>query len=116
MLLKLKESIRNRGIQIRPPAIIDTEQLRISDASAAVLVRRGTAEHYDGVDPTDWRQVKAPAGDVVVGDGTDVEGFGQSLHEPEPDQVIINLGDDEPAAEAAPAADASKKSGKRGNK
>lgn len=44
MKLKLKESIRANGVQHLPPAIIDTEEIGITQADADVLVRRGTAE------------------------------------------------------------------------
>ena len=44
MKLKLKESIRANGVQYLPPAVIDTDEIGITEADAAVLVRRGTAE------------------------------------------------------------------------
>jgi hypothetical protein len=47
MKLKLKESIRANGVQYLPPAVIDTEEIGITDADADVLVRRGTADIYD---------------------------------------------------------------------
>lgn len=54
MLLKLKESIIAGGEHYAPPTIIDTALLKISDAEAEVLVRRGTAAHHTEVEaPTD---------------------------------------------------------------
>lgn len=44
MLLKLRESITCNGKQHRPPEVIDTVELGISDQESLVLVRRGTAE------------------------------------------------------------------------
>lgn len=44
MKLKLKESIRANGVQYLPPAVIDTDEIGITQADADVLVRRGTAE------------------------------------------------------------------------
>lgn len=47
MFLKLKQSIRAKGEQHRPPAVIDTEKLGISNEEANVLVRSGVAEIHD---------------------------------------------------------------------
>jgi hypothetical protein len=47
MKLKLKESIRANGVQYLPPAVIDTEEIGITEADADVLVRRGTADVFD---------------------------------------------------------------------
>lgn len=63
MLLKLKESIRANGVQYLPPAVVDIEVIGITRADADVLVRRGTAEVYDG--PTD-----GTIAGVVENDGT----------------------------------------------
>jgi hypothetical protein len=46
MKLKLKESIRAGGVQYRPPAVVDTDALGISEGDAEVLVRRGTAVRH----------------------------------------------------------------------
>lgn len=43
MKLKLKESIRCKGIQHRPPAVIDTIELGLDDAEVKALVGRGVA-------------------------------------------------------------------------
>jgi hypothetical protein len=81
MLLKLKESIRNRGTQIRPPAVIDTVALGISDKSAHVLVSRGTAVHYNEVSDgtiAEVVDVAAPV-DVVVVSPPDIIDLGDDL-------------------------------------
>ena len=52
MKLKLKESIRANGVQHLPPAIIDTDEIGITQADADVLVRRGTADVYEEAKPT----------------------------------------------------------------
>lgn len=58
MQLKLKQSITARGEQYRPPSVIDTVKLRMSDREAQVLISRGVAELVD-VKPT--AEVEAPA-------------------------------------------------------
>jgi hypothetical protein len=90
MKLKLKESIRVNGQQIRPPAVIDTIALGITDISAQVLVTRGTAEHYD--EPS----ADAPAASVE-----------QPVEQADDQPDVINLGDDVPAQESQPAVSAS---------
>lgn len=47
MNLMLKESIICGGAQYLPKTVVDTVELGISDAEAAVLVRRGTAELHE---------------------------------------------------------------------
>lgn len=65
MKLKLTgSSIRCNGKQHRPPAVIDTEVLGISDAEAAVLVRRGVAVHYE--EEVAQAAPVAPAGAEVI--------------------------------------------------
>lgn len=43
MKIKLKESIRANGVQYLPPAVVDTDEIGITQADADVLIRRGTA-------------------------------------------------------------------------
>lgn len=70
MLLKLKESIITGGehyspTTITPPhpaGVIDTDALKIRDAEAEVLVRRGTAVHYT----PEQAEPEVPAGGPVV--------------------------------------------------
>lgn len=64
MKLKLKESVIAGGDHYAPPAIIDTALLKISDAEAQVLVRRGTAEHF--VEGAEQDQSTDQAGGPVV--------------------------------------------------
>lgn len=61
MKLKLKESIRANGVQHLPPAVIDTEEIGISQAEAEVLVRRGTAEVVEPEVPAEVVEQQAPA-------------------------------------------------------
>jgi hypothetical protein len=43
MQIKLIQSIRANGKQHRPPSVVDTKAIGISDAEAEVLVRSGVA-------------------------------------------------------------------------
>lgn len=43
MQIKLIQSIRANGQQHRPPSVVDTKAIGISDAEAEVLVRSGVA-------------------------------------------------------------------------
>lgn len=64
MKLKLKESIRANGVQYLPPAVIDADEIGITQADAEVLVRRGTAEVYDEPAPVEAAEpspAEAPA-------------------------------------------------------
>lgn len=47
MFLKLKQSIRAGGKQYRPPQVVDTAELKISDDEAKLLVRGGVAQFHD---------------------------------------------------------------------
>lgn len=51
MKLKLKESIRANGVQYLPPAVVDTDEIGITQADAEVLVRRGTADVAEDAAP-----------------------------------------------------------------
>ena len=53
MKLKLKESIRANGVQYLPPAVVDTDEIGITQADADVLVRRGTAEIHEEPAPVE---------------------------------------------------------------
>ena len=117
MKLKLKESIRNKGQQIRPPAVIDTQELGIGDQQALWLVSRGTAEHYNepaAEAPAAQQETSGAPADgqpEVIDLGDSQEAVGQKAEDQpaqKPAPEVISLAD-EPAAEA-PAA---KKSGKR---
>lgn len=112
MKLKLKECIRNRGQQYRPGEIIDTQELKISDGSALVLVRRGTAVHVTEEPAAEADD--APEVIELVSDASEpaepVEPAADPVVSQEPE--VINLGDaEDPAAEAAPVA-----TGKKGKR
>lgn len=47
MKLKLIYAIRANGKQYRPPVVVDTAEIGITEADAEVLVRGGTAVVYD---------------------------------------------------------------------
>lgn len=66
MKLKLKYAIRVNGQQYRAPAVIDTEELEISDTEAEVLISSGAAElHNDVVDgPVEGRLAGVADGTV----------------------------------------------------
>jgi hypothetical protein len=51
MKLKLKESIRANGVQYLPPAVVDTDEIGITQADADVLIRRGTAVSAEDTEP-----------------------------------------------------------------
>lgn len=53
MKLKLKEAIVSNGVQYLPPAVVDSDEIGITQADADWLIRRGTAESADGTDPVD---------------------------------------------------------------
>lgn len=85
MKLKLKESIRANGIQHLPPAVVDTDEIGITQADAEVLVRRGTAEVHEepaapaggeGGEKTDQLDdmKKAELVDLAVGMGIETDG------------------------------------------
>lgn len=59
MKIKLKESIRANGVQYLPPAVVDTEEIGITQADADVLIRRGTAVAVD--EPAAPAEPEAPA-------------------------------------------------------
>jgi hypothetical protein len=59
MKLKLKESIICGGVQYLPPAVVDTEEIGITDADADVLVRRGTAEVVEPEAPVETDEQRA---------------------------------------------------------
>jgi hypothetical protein len=71
MKIKLKESIRANGIQYRPPVVVDSEEIGITQADVDVLVRRGTAEIAPDEAPAtpeasnEVEQVEAPAPEVI---------------------------------------------------
>jgi hypothetical protein len=84
MKLKLLQAIRANGTQHRPPSVVDSKEIGITDADADVLVRSGVA-----VIVAEAKQAPAPV-EVKV-----TEPVAEVKAEPE----VINLGD-EPAAEA----------------
>ena len=92
MKLKLKESIRANGVQHLPPAVIDTDEIGISQAEAEVLVRRGTAEV---VEP------EAPAEDDAAAQAAD-----EAEPKAEPEAAADEA---EPAPAPAPATKPAKK-------
>jgi hypothetical protein len=59
MKIKLKESIRANGVQYLPPAVVDTDEIGITQADADVLVRRGTAEVYEEPAPVETDEQRA---------------------------------------------------------
>lgn len=59
MKLKLKESIRANGVQYLPPAVIDADEIGITQADAEVLVRRGTAEVFEEPEPVETDEQRA---------------------------------------------------------
>lgn len=90
MNLKLKESIRCNGVQHRPPAVIDTEALGISDVEAAVLVRRGVAVVHEEA---------APAEVAPVVDQPEVTNLGLGEVEGQLAGVVDEAGDVVPLAD-----------------
>lgn len=84
MKLKLLQAIRANGTQHRPPSVVDSKEIGITDADADVLVRSGVA-----VIVAEAKQAPAPVEVKVTKPVAEVQDA------PE----VINLGD-EPAAEA----------------
>lgn len=63
MKLKLKQAIVAGGVQYLPPAIVDTDEIGITQADADVLVRRGTAQVYEA--PAEGEETaEAPAAEA----------------------------------------------------
>ncbi len=52
MQIKLIQSIRANGKQYRPPSVVDTKEISITDGEAEVLVNSGVATVFTG-DVTD---------------------------------------------------------------
>jgi hypothetical protein len=59
--IKLKESIRANGVQYLPPAVVDTDEIGITQADADVLIRRGTAVAVAVAEPAAPAAPEAPA-------------------------------------------------------
>ena len=104
MKLKLKESIRANGVQHLPPAVIDTDEIGISQAEAEVLVRRGTAEVFEPEAPAETdeeRQAREQA---------EAEAAAKAQAEAEPKAEPEAAADEaDPAPAPAPAAKTAKK-------
>lgn len=95
MKLKLKESIRANGVQYLPPAVIDTDEIGITQADADVLIRRGTAVSAEDVAPVEPKSTEQ------------TEQTETAVAEPE----VIHV--DQPAAETEPATAPTKASKKK---
>jgi hypothetical protein len=106
MKLKLKESIRANGVQHLPPAVIDTDEIGISQAEAEVLVRRGTAEVVDPeapAEPDEQFQAREQA-------EAEADASAKAAAEAEPKAEPEAAADEaEPAPAPAPAAKTGKK-------
>lgn len=88
MKLKLKESIRANGVQYLPPAVIDADEIGITQADAEVLVRRGTAEFVEEPAPVETDEQRA-AREAAEKAAADAEAAQAEAAEPaaEPDQA-----------------------------
>ena len=95
MKLKLKESIRANGVQYLPPAVIDTDEIGITQADADVLIRRGTAVSAEDVAPVEPESTEQTEQTETA--------------EAEPEVIHV----DQPVAETEPAPAPAKASGKK---
>lgn len=104
MKLKLKESIRANGVQHLPPAVIDTDEIGISQAEAEVLVRRGTAEVVEPEAPAETDEERQAR------EAAEADAAAQAAAEAEPKAEPEAAADEaEPAPAPAPAAKTGKK-------
>ena len=99
MKLKLKESIRANGVQYLPPAVIDTDEIGITQADADVLIRRGTAVSAEDVAPAEPESTEQTEQTETAEAAPEVIHVDQPAAETEP----------EPASVTAPAKASSKK-------
>lgn len=105
MQIKLVQSIRANGKQYRPPSVVDTKEIGITDGDAEVLVNSGVATVYSG-DVTD---VEAKP---VVEAEPEVAAEVAAEEAPEPEVVLPETVGDEPEAEEAEAPAAAKPAAK----
>lgn len=84
MKLKLKESIRANGVQYLPPAVVDTDEIGITQADADWLVRRGTADVVEAAEPaeTDEQRAAREAAELAA-----AEAAAEAEEQPEPASV-----------------------------
>lgn len=98
MQIKLVQSIRANGKQYRPPSVVDTKEIGITDGDAEVLVNSGVATVFNG-DVTD-----VEAKPVVEAEAAE--------EAPEPEVVVPETVGEEPEAEEAEAPAAAKPAAK----
>jgi F0F1-type ATP synthase epsilon subunit len=102
MKLKLKESIRANGVQYLPPAVVDTDEIGITQADADVLIRRGTASVYEEPAPveTDEQRAAREAAEAEAAKAAaEAEAAAQAAGQPQ----VIHVDDSPAEDEAAPA-------------
>ena len=106
MKLKLKESIRANGVQYLPPAVVDTDEIGITQADADVLIRRGTASVHEEPAPVETDEqraareaAEAEAAKAAAEAAAEAEAAAQAAGQPE----VIHVDDSPAEDDAAPA-------------
>lgn len=93
MQIKLVQSIRANGKQYRPPSVVDTKEIGITDGDAEVLVMTGVATVFNG-DVTDVEAKPVVEAEAAEAPAAEVA---------EPEVVVPETVGDEPEAEEAAA-------------